>query len=242
MKYILYDGSLAGLFTVVFDFYGEIFDIKIEIEVNQLDFLEKIFIKTDMAKARRVGEAIEKNISKDFLRGIRANFKSKDIQKDDLIARMIRLSFHYGKDFLASSNKYSTRFRENVKNYGSELHAYKGLTRFREIQEGFLFAEIEAENNVLEDLTAHFLRRMPGEKFVIFDKNRRKAAISIEGDIRVVDVVDLNIEESDEEVFFRKLWIKFYDTISIKERENKKLMVSNMPKKYWKYLPEKNRK
>ena len=31
MKIINYDGSLAGLFTVVFDFYGEIFDIKIEV-------------------------------------------------------------------------------------------------------------------------------------------------------------------------------------------------------------------
>lgn len=80
---------------------------------------------------------------------------------------------------------------------------------------------------------------MPGEKFVIFDKNRNKAALSIEGDVKEVDVIDLNIEESDEEVFFRKLWVKFYDTIAIKERENKKLMVSNMPKKYWKYLPEK---
>ncbi len=38
------------------------------------------------------------------------------------------------------------------------------------------------------------------------------------------------------------LWIGFYDAIAIKERKNKKLMIENMPKKYWKYLPEKNRK
>ena len=241
MKIINYDGSLAGLFTVVFDFYGKIFDIKIEMENDQLDFLEKIFIKTDENKARRVEKKLRENISEEFLKEISINFKSKDTNKDDLIARVIKLSLYYGRDYINSSHKYAIRFRENCKNYSSELHAYKGLLRFRQIQEGFLFAEIEAENNILEDLSKHFIKRLPKEKFIIFDKHLKQALISIESNTEIVDIIDLNIEETEEERFFQDLWVKFYDTISIKERANKKLMISNMPKKYWKYLPEKNK-
>lgn len=241
MKIINYDGSLAGLFTAVFDFYGEIFDIKIEVENNQLDFLEKIFIKADENKARRVEKKLRENISEEFLRQILLNFKSKDTNKDDLIARVIKLSLYYGRDYITSSHKYAIRFRENCKNYGSELHTYKGLVRFRQIQEGFLFAEIKPENNILIDLSKHFIKRLPKEKFIIYDRTKKKALISIETNTEIVDIIDLNIEETEEEKFFQDLWVKFYDTISIKERANKKLMISNMPKKYWKYLPEKNK-
>lgn len=241
MKIINYDGSLAGLFTVVFDFYGEIFDIKIEVENNQLDFLEKIFIKADENKARRVEKKIRENISGEFLEQILINFKSKDINKDDLIARVIKLSLYYGRDYISSSHKYAIRFRSNFKNYSSELHTYKGLVRFRQIQEGFLFAEIKPENNILIDLSKHFMIRLPKEKFIIYDITRKKALISIETNTEIVDILDLNIEETEEEKFFQNLWIKFYDAIAIKERANKKLMISNMPKKYWKYLPEKNK-
>ncbi len=241
MKIINYDGSLAGLFTVVFDFYGEIFDIKIEVVNNQLDFLEKIFIKADENKARRVEKKLRENISEEFLRQILLNFKSKDTNKDDLIARVIKLSLYYGRDYITSSHKCAIRFRENCKNYSSELHTYKGLVRFRQIQECFLFAEIEPENNILIDLSKHFIKRLPKEKFIIYDRTKKKALISIDSNTEIVDIIDLNIEETEEEKFFQDLRVKFYDTISIKERANKKLMISNMPKKYWKYLPEKNK-
>lgn len=242
MKYLLYDGSLDGLLTIIFDFYGNIPDIKIEVESDQIDFLEKIFIKTDRAKAKRVKRALKDKFGQKFFYDLKRNFKSKDKNKDDLIAGLIKLGFYYGRDYLNSSSKMAVRFRENSKSYGHELHQHKGFTRFREIQEGFLFTEIRPENNILEDLSAHFLSRMPQEKFIIYDKNRNIALISIKSQIELVDVIKFDIKESDEEEFFKRLWQGFYDSISIKERENKDLMVSNMPKKYWHMLPERENK
>lgn len=241
MKIILYDGTFDGLMTVVFDYYKEIFYIKIEKESSQMDFLEKIFVKTDINKAKRVKNAIKDKFSQNFLFHIRNNFKSKDSNKDKLIGIIIKLSFTYGKDFIKSANKYAVRFRENSKNYLSECHSYKGLLRFRQIQDGYLFAEFQPQNNILEDLSRHFLKRMPKEKFIIYDKNRKKALIAVAGNCELVDIVDLKIKDTDKEKLFKSLRIKFYDTIAIKQRANEKLMVSNMPKKYWKYLPEKNR-
>ena len=37
------------------------------------------------------------------------------------------------------------------------------------------------------------------------------------------------------------LWLSFYDAVAIDERKNEKLRMQNMPKKYWKHLPEMNR-
>ena len=230
MKNIVYDGSLEGFLTVIFIFYKELFKIRIECENNQISFFDQTFIKTEYDKAGRVENSIKKNISKEFFYQIKIAFRSDYKNKDIIIARLIKLSFLKGENIINSTNKYAIAFNKMIKNYTSEAHAFKGLLRFREIQEGFLFSEYESHNNILEDLSRHFLRRMPKEKFIIYDKNRKKAFISIYGNVEVVEVLNLDIEESDQEKFFQNLWIGFYDAISIKERKNKKLMISNMPK------------
>ena len=46
------------------------------------------------------------------------------------------------------------------------------------------------------------------------------------------------IEWSDEEKEYSELWKTFHKSISIKERENRKLQQSNLPKYYWKHLVE----
>lgn len=242
MKIIVYDGTFEGFLTVIFTSYKENFKVKIESEKDQISFLDQKYIKTNFEKAKRVEDSIKKNISKEFYYDMKIAFKSDYKNKDTIIARLIKLSFLKGEKIIKSTNKYAIAFNKMVKNYSREAHAFKGLLRFKEIQEGFLFAKYESHNDILEDLSRHFLQRMPKEKFVIYDKNRNKAFVSIYGNFEVVEILNLDIKESKKEEFFQNLWIGFYDAIAIKERKNKKLMIENMPKKYWKYLPEKNRK
>ena len=241
MKIIVYDGTFQGFLTVVFDYYKKLGKIKIEKDTDQLSFLESIYVKTDQTKAGRVEKSLRGNISNSFFLDVKRAFKSFHKNKDTIIARLIKLVFIKEVYIINSANKYAIEFRKMLKNYDSEAHALKGLLRFREIQDGFLFAQYESNNFILEDLSKHFLKRMPREKFIIYDKNRNVAFVSIYGNIEVVDIVNLDIKDSDEEEFFKSLWVGFYDSVAIKERENKKLMTSNMPKRYWKYLAEKNR-
>lgn len=242
MEIVVYDNSFAGYLTAIFISYRDIFKIKIEGEKDQISFIEKKYVKTDFKKAKRVEDSIKKNISEEFFCYIKIAFKSDYKNKDTIIARLIKFAFIKGEKITKSANKYAIAFNKMIKNYESELHALKGFLRFKEIKDGFLFAQYESHNYILEDLSRHFLERMPKEKFIIYDKNRKKAFISIFGNVEVVEVLNINIEESDKEKFFQNLWLGFYDAIAIKERKNKKLMIGNMPKKYWKYLPEKNSK
>lgn len=237
---ILYDGSFDGLLTAIFEYYPKLERITIKTNDNQLGFLDDTFIKTDYLKSDRVKNGVIENFGYSIMRDFETIFKSKFNNKENIIARCVKGLYKNGLNYLNSAEEPAIEYRRIIKNYWSENHDYKGLLRFRSIQEGFLYAEFEPENDILESLVPHFKRRMPNEKFLIFDKSRKKAAITILGQTEYVEVIELTPEDSPEEEIFKEAWRKFYDAVSIKERENNKLMISNMPKKYWKYLPERN--
>ena len=237
-----YDGSFDGLLTIIFEKYKEIGKCDIKAKDDQINFLETEFVKTDLVKSERVIRSIKANIGEEFFLDVFKAFKSNYEKKDLIIAITIKSCLIYGKTYLESSKRSAVEFRSIVKNFNHEVHFYKGLVRFREIQDGYLLAEIEPDHDCLMHITNHFLKRMPAEKFIIYDKNRKKASMCIYGDYEEVEILEMDAVDSDKETIFRDAWIGFYDAIGIKERRNHKLMVSNMPKKYWKYLPEKNRK
>ena len=52
------------------------------------------------------------------------------------------------------------------------------------------------------------------------------------------DIIKLNLELSNDELFCENLWKEFFNTIGIKERKNLKCQMNFMPKKYWKNIIE----
>ena len=234
-----YDGSFDGLLTLIFVKYKEIGKCEISTQSNQLDFLESEFVETDLVKAERVISSIKANIGEEFFANVFKVFKSNFDRREEVIAITTKSCLLYGRVYLGSSKKSAVKFREIVKSFNHEVHFYKGLTRFREVQEGFLLAEIEPDHDLLMHITDHFLKRMPAEKFVIYDKNRKKASMCIRGAYEEVEVLEMDAIETHEEKIFKEAWIGFNNAIGLDDRKNYKLMVSNMPKKYWKYLPEK---
>lgn len=235
-----YDGSIDGLFTVIFEKYKEIGKCEIKTKTNQMNFLESEIIKTNLVKSERVITSVRDNVGKDFFENVFKVFKSKHPKKEEIIAITIKSSLIYGNAYLTSAKKSAVKFNRIVHNFNHETHAYKGFTRFREIQDEYLLAEITPENDILIHLTLHFLKRMPAEKFIIYDKNRQKASVCEFGSYEELEILEMDAVESQKEVIFKDAWRGFYDAIGIDERKNKNLMQANMPKKYWKYLPEKN--
>lgn len=237
----IYDGTFLGLLTVIYDYYKDLKNIEISADSNQISMFKKVYVDTNFVKAKRVEEVICEKFSQKTFKDLFKVYKSNHDKKEETVANIIKGLFKYGEDYVNSTEEYSILFREILKNFSSENHTYKGILRFREIQDDFLFAQMEPNNDILEYLTVHFIKRMPNEKFIIYDKNREKASINIYGETEIVKVVEMNPEDTDEEKIFKSAWRMFYDSIGIDERKNTKLMISNMPKKYWKYLPEKNK-
>ena len=236
-----YDGSFDGLLTVIFIVYKDRKnnEFRIIVKTGQLLLgLDDINVITNFSKARRVEKAICDKLSQNFLNNIQTCFLSCDKNKDIVIVHTVYKALKQGEEILNSLDEHAFYMNKLVKQVLSERHKYLGLLRFKEMKDGTMFSTIEPKNNVLPILISHFKSRMKREKFAIFDKGRKMIVYYDGKKAEIFFVESLEIEWSDEEIEYSELWKTFHKSISIKERENKKLQQSNIPKYYWKHLIE----
>ena len=236
-----YDGSFDGLLTVIYMAYNdrESSMLRVNAKAKQLILaLDDIHIITDFSKARRVEKSICDKLSYNFLNSIRTCFLSCDKNKDTVIIHTVYKALKYGEEILNSLDEHAFYMNKLVKQVLNERHRYLGLLRFKEMKDGIMFSTIEPKNNILPILISHFKNRMKREKIAIFDKGRKMIVYYDGKKAEIFFVESLEIEWSDEEIEYSELWKTFHKSISIKERENKKLQQSNLPKYYWKHLIE----
>lgn len=122
-----------------------------------------------------------------------------------------------------------------------ENHKFKGFTRFRELNNHVLYAEINPDNDILDVLSIHFKNRLSREYWIIKDVNHGKISIYNKKDFYVVSSNEFNLLEvidSKDEELYKDLWKQFYKTIGICERKNDVCRRNFMPLKYWRYLLE----
>mgnify|MGYP000774521422 CR=1 FL=1 len=104
---------------------------------------------------------------------------------------------------------------------------------------GILGSEIEPKNRVLPILRGHFCARYQNEKFFIYDRTHHEALFYAAGKAVIRPLADFQMAPPDEtEAAYRLLWKRFYDTVAIRERENPKLRMTHMPKRYWSTMTE----
>ena len=241
MSNYYYDGSFDGLLTVIYMAYNdrESNMLRVNAKAEQLILaLDDIHIITDFSKARRVEKSICDKLSYNFLNSIRTCFLSCDKNKDTVIIHTVYKALKYGEEILNSLDDHAFYMNKLVKQVLNERHRYLGLLRFKEMKDGIMFSTIEPKNNILPILISHFKNRMKREKIAIFDKGRKMIVYYDGKKAEIFFVESLEIEWSDEEIEYSELWKTFHKSISIKERENKKLQQSNLPKYYWKHLIE----
>lgn len=136
------------------------------------------------------------------------------------------------------ANPYVHRIFALSRATGAESHHLMGFLRFSELKNGVLFARIHPKNNALPFLAEHFTDRLPMENFIIYDENRRTAAVHSAGkNFMLVDASGLNQDilnrYSQKEEECRRLWQTFFENIAIKARTNPKLQSQNIPKRFW---------
>ena len=236
-----YDGSFDGLLTVIFIAYKDRKnnELRIIVKTGQLLLgLDDINVITNFSKARRVEKAICDKLSQNFLNNIQTCFLSCDKNKDIVIVHTVYKALKQGKEILNSLDEHAFYVNKLVKQVLNERHRYLGVLRFKEVKDGTMFSTIEPKNNVLPILLSHFINRMKRERFAIYDKGRKMIVYYDTKKVEIFFVKSLEIEWSDEEIEYSELWKTFHKSISIKERENKKLQQSNLPKYYWKHLIE----
>jgi len=125
-----------------------------------------------------------------------------------------------------------------VRHLNGEAHLLKGFVRFSDLG-GVLGGEIEPKNRVLPLLRNHFCARYREDTFFIYDRTHKEALFYAGGKAIIRPIDDFQMAPPDEkEASYRLLWKRFYDTIAIKERENPRCRMTQMPKRYWNTMTE----
>lgn len=167
-------------------------------------------------------------------------FLSNVINKEIYIVQYLILGFQIGNklDHLLT-NDIVLKLEKTSKRVFGEFHRLCGLVRFMKLPNGMFYAKIHPDNNILELLGHHFIKRLPNENLIIHDKVRNIALLYNKKDYIIIEADNLKITSlPEEELCYQSLWKTFYKSIGIKERKNSKLRMQFMPKKYWQDLVE----
>lgn len=252
----LCDNSIDGIFTAVYVAWSSRLghsNVKIEeksegSKFSNIElFAEYEVVDTDYVLANKVGRSIRDKISEEAYEMSCHVALSDYSGKADLIYRFLILGFATGPTITEHmSNEIVNKMLKVNKNVGNEAHHLLGFLRFSEQKNGLLTSIIHPKNNVLSLVTPHFADRLPLERFLIYDGNRKLAALHVPNKPWIIaEVPDIDQdrirEASAYEDQFRDLWITFFDHIAIKERDNYKLQRNNLPLRFRGDMTEFNR-
>ena len=235
-----YDGSFEGFLCCIFESYRNK-EVPTAICCDE-DFAPTLFavraVTTDPDHARRVLRKLiicSPVCANLVRRGFLTYLPEKELYLYRLVAKLLR----EGPGFLQNfSDETLHPVAKAVQHLNSEAHLLKGFVRFSELG-GVLGGEIAPKNRVLPLLRNHFCARYLNESFFLYDRPHKEALFYAGGRAVIRPLEEFQMAPPDEtEAKYRLLWKRFYDTIAIRERENPRCRMSNMPKRYWGTMTE----
>ena len=236
----LVDGSIDGIYTAIFNSYltkkfpSALSSGDIQLEINE----EVIEITTDKNKADRVFNKVSFILPKKEIERVYVGIKSGDPAKHTVIFNYLVKTIDENRCIFDKLNdKAVFNFDRLVSQVQLEAHRFKGFLRFSKMENGVYYAKYYPDSDINSLILPHFISRYKQMPFIIHDLNHNVISAYANGKSKTVtkEVNCLNVQDE-----FKKLFKTYYDSIFIKERKNEKLMKNYMPKRYHKYLPEKD--
>ena len=201
-------------------------------------FSSEVRVKTNDTAARGLMKRIREDISAEAIRHVMYAFLSELPHIDLPLYVYLREGLIRGPSIDRwHANESVKKIHEVSRKVGSEIHRLKGLLRFRELDDGTLWAPLEPDHQVLIPLANHFRRRLPAERGIIHDM-RRNLAIGWDRDGVEYMAPPERIQPSKNEEAIQQLWQTYFTSTTITERINPRLQRQWMPVRYWKWLTE----
>lgn len=245
------DGSFEGLLCAIFHSYKGPTPSAIVDDRYQTSLFDDVLpIATDDTIAERVLLGIDKVSDGQASGKCFKIFQSELEEAPLLIYRLIKQLMQVKRrDFFSRyANQDVLRAAQIIKMMGREIHRMHAFVRFQKLHDGQYCALIEPDFNVLPFLDDHFVRRFADMHWRIFDV-RRHYGIEYDGQVvrLITQLSELDVECAqlhedclDEyEKAFQGLWQQYFHSVNIQSRNNEKHHVHQLPKRYWKYLSEK---
>jgi probable DNA metabolism protein len=252
MKYV-YDGSFSGFLTCIFEsFERKEWNVYL-VEENSFEpdfFGENRTIITEKTKAKRVFDGLVKSLdyskAQDFFRV----FLSEDIVAIQYAFDLAQTIFQKNGEILENyGDEKVLYFSQTLKKVSRERHRMKAFVRFEKSSDGMFFAVIAPDFNVLPLIIDFFKKRYADQVWLIYDEIRKYGMLYDKHTVSEVqmmnletnsmtksnDIVTLDLDEQK----YQQLWKSYFKSTNIEARRNMKLHLRHVPKRYWRYLPEK---
>jgi probable DNA metabolism protein len=252
MQVFVYDGSYEGLLTAIFNVY----ECKIEtvtlVPAHQPMpslFSDSHIVQTDKDKSDRVWKGLDQHISKAAVDDLYVAFLAGTKGIEDTILQYIQYVF---------SNKNSVErdyshpavltIIQTVKKVRREKHRMEAFVRFQLTKDQLYYAVVQPDFNVLPLISDHFEKRYADQRWMIYDTLRKygiyydlqtvqEVSIDFKTDLQEGERITTLYDEKEE--LYQHLWKTYFDSVNIAARKNMTLHIRHMPRRYWKYLPEK---
>lgn len=251
MDYI-FDGSFNGYLCCVFEAFErkEFLALPSASGMAPPDlFCQTRTIHTDLAKSKRVHQAMERMLGKKEMEIFYYNFLADEKEAWAVGFKLIVTLFRKGHiDIYNYGNPDLLILHKTVKKVNRERHRVKAFVRFVKSSDELYTAVIEPDFNVLPLVITFFKNRFSDQRWLIYDI-RRAYGYHYDGkqvhEVTTSEGQDINdphalsIHLDSKELEFQHLWKTYFKSTNIQERKNIKLHLRHVPKRYWKYLTEK---
>ena len=250
-----FDGTMDGLLTAVF----EAFSLHEEPEqlLKEGDALPLFCdynyqVTTDEEKARRVWTGLEKRLSREAMKLISVSWLSELQELNTPLFLYICKVFRQGdisRNFADTDVLTVTNIARRVLH---EQLRMKQFIRFQKAKDGTYLAVVAPDHNVLPLITDHFSDRFNDQPWLIYDTKRHYGfhydgqlviRITFEDEGAVpFDLTNGKLQTdvlSSDDQLLQDLWRTYFKAICIKERMNPRKQLKDMPRRYWKYMTEK---
>jgi probable DNA metabolism protein len=253
MNLFVYDKTFEGFLTVVFDAYEKklVPDKIMGYEQRQTFLFAEIHeVVTDETKAERVWAGLHKKISAEACKVLSVAYISE-------LPDVEMLLFQYIEKALRNTVSIENNFGDPTvvevlqlfKKVIREAEKVRMFVRFQKTADNIYFASFDPKYNVLALTIGHFEDRFADQRWIIYDTHRKfgyyydlQTVVEVRFDHSKIDPITGKLDESvldTDEKLFQELWKKYFDNIAIAERKNPALHQKLLPKRFWKYLPEK---
>ena len=257
MMVYIFDGTMDGLLTAVFDAFAlheQPETLLTEGEALPLFCERTQTVHTDEEKAWRVWTGLEKKLSREAMKLISVSWLSELKELNGHLFRYICKVFTAGKgierhfadpDVLAVTNIARKVLHEQLR--------MKQFIRFQKAKDGTYLGVVSPDHNVLPLIIDHFQDRFNDQPWLIYDAKRHygfnydgKTVIRITFEDEAAVPFNLANGKLDESVLssddqlLQDLWRTYFKAICIRERMNPRKQLNDMPRRYWKYMTEKN--
>lgn len=253
MTIYIFDGTLEGLLTAVFEFYER--KPKAIKLVSQQHFEpvlidEVLEVTSDETKAKRVWQGLRKKIGNEWLLRFYKAFLSEK-------AEMFQQLFHFACYIFDNPKGAEQNFghpaviavTQMERSVSRERHRMKAFIRFQETADGIFYAPIEPDFNVLPLISKFFVDRYADQRWIIYDIKRQYGLYYDLDQVEEIMLEQAPIPKTTtylsedllhgKEQLYGLLWNDYFKSTNIPARKNMKLHIRHVPKRYWKYLTEK---